>query len=317
MEINAKDISDTPDAPSAKEFVLSYCTHDGQVSWALGEDTGTDEVTVILTDSCTTDDLHSAKISAVLTAIDHIQARSDYDTFRQISLHVYSSGVRQELFELGNMFSNIYIPPRSAMTHETEWSRPCISACRELLGFEDLLGKAEDGEESSPTGRRREYVTIGTDGSVCRGRGGGGSYGWIADDGSYGMGPVDTLDILVAEISAITAALHHIPLRKHVRILTDSKPAIRHIERSAHDLSQVGNNRGATKALRLLHARMELHAGVQIIWVRSHSGVILNEGADRLARMARQTKDGVPAEKRAEIAQNIAADVIEQMDKSL
>ena len=257
----------------------------------------------------------------MLTSIEYIQARHDYGTLPRITLYVFSTTVRQQLFELGSMFGKIYIPARSAMVHLEQWSQPGMAACRELLGAPtpEPVVKAVEATEAKERRKARERsgapyalktITIATDGSVCGGRGGGGSYGWIDENGAYGMGPVSTLDILVAEITAITVALHSAPLTHRVRIHTDSKPAIAHIKASAKELSGAGRTRNVTKALRKLHERIEKHAAVEFVWVRAHNGNILNDGADRLARMARQTVSGVSEDARAEIAQNIAADVV-------
>jgi len=319
MDIDAKDTSDAPAEPQTKEFALSYHEVEGSTSWALGEDTGSDEVTVILSGVVEGSNVPAAKLSAVLTAIEHIGARDDYDTLPSITMYVFSGSARLTLFELGSMFGKIYVAPRSAMTREADWSRPCITACRLLLGLNaappETMGP---GNRPKPrAGRERgPVINIATDGSVCGGRGGGGSYGWVCEDGTYGMGPVDTTDILVAEIKAVTAALYHANPYRNIRILTDSKPAITHIERSAIDISGVGNTRNVTKALRKLHERMEKHASVEIVWVRAHNGNPLNDGADRLARMARQTKDGVSLSAQAEIAQNIVDDVISELNRT-
>lgn len=129
-------------------------------------------------------------------------------------------------------------------------------------------------------------LVIAVDGS--RSRSGAGSWAWITEDGAWRTGVGRYSSILQAELIAIHAALQSAPSGRPVRILCDSRDAIRHATRALHGERP---DRFVTNAVaRVVAAIARDHQGrdVTIEWVKGHAGHYLNDRADRLAVHARR-----------------------------
>ena len=141
-------------------------------------------------------------------------------------------------------------------------------------------------------------VTVATDGSFHPGRGGA-AFAWVVNDQLYAYGPCPSASALGAELDAINHALTTLK-RQRVTVHTDSQLAIAAVA--------PGGGSSLSPAERVLAAavrsRIAQSPGTTLVWVRSHSGPGLNDVADRLARLARQstafeteagTRDGIAA----------------------
>ena len=140
-------------------------------------------------------------------------------------------------------------------------------------GLAEEVARVENLEAEEA--RNREPLYIATDAS--RGRNGAAGIAWISAEGRYNSRMIDVNAIAEAE-HAIDDATSREPNRKIV-ILSDSRQALGALsgKRSPHwatgkRLSQLNQMRSLIR-----------DHGIQLKWVRGHSGDPLNELADRLA----------------------------------
>lgn len=156
-------------------------------------------------------------------------------------------------------------------------------------------------------------IDIATDGSVSHHTGHAG-YGWISSDGAFGVGMLgQNRDVCFAELSAINSALRRVTKTSKVRVLVDSSDAIDLVSRRV-DLG-ASNIATSRKRLALLEQidRSPVRQ-VSIEKVAAHTGHILNEGADRLAKLGRRGSEaGMSNERLWETAIHIRTEVIEEL----
>ena len=160
-------------------------------------------------------------------------------------------------------------------------------------------------EQSAPLPSPRAVdggpVTVATDGSVRQRHAG---FGWLASSGDYGLAGyrssskrVGTQPVLVAELRAIGAAVSALP-RHHLTVLSDSELAIAMVNRWKSGEPAMPADYPAEEPDRdhCLHAarrRIYVECGrIELHWVQGHSGDLLNEGADALARLGSRYRRG-------------------------
>ncbi|KQO98217.1 ribonuclease HI [Leifsonia sp. Leaf264] len=120
---------------------------------------------------------------------------------------------------------------------------------------------------------------------------GGAAYGWMTEDGARGFGPLGgARSALAAEIGAVKRFLRVNKKYRSATIYMDSKRAIEAITdarngliRSFHPLDVISELNKVVDASRTVD--------LDLRWVRGHNNHPLNDAADRLARLARQTKN--------------------------
>ena len=145
-------------------------------------------------------------------------------------------------------------------------------------GLAEEVARVENLEAEEA--RNREPLYIATDAS--RGRNGAAGIAWISAEGRYNSRMIDVNAIAEAEFLAIKHAIDDATSREPNRkivILSDSRQALGALsgKRSPHwatgkRLSQLNQMRALIR-----------DHGIQLKWVRGHSGDPLNELADRLA----------------------------------
>lgn len=146
-----------------------------------------------------------------------------------------------------------------------------------LAALEDLrqrLGRARPVAAS--------VIEVATDGAYHPHRGGG-AYGWLAGNGEHSFGSARVRFALDAELVAILSAVRAQPSGCTVQISTDSRDAIAIID------CRGANARWRPSSLRLadLILLQRRRLTVRLRWVKGHAGDAMNDGADRLARLAR------------------------------
>lgn len=141
-------------------------------------------------------------------------------------------------------------------------------------------------------------VLVATDASVRRRRAPAAA-AWVRPDGMFDTQLIDTADIAVAELAAITAAIEaHSRHRGGLTVRSDSREAI-----AMATSALAGGIDGRTAAARRYQRRIvasPIRQAVRLEWVKGHRGDRLNETADALAVMARRHHDAgvTPAEHR-------------------
>lgn len=159
------------------------------------------------------------------------------------------------------------------------------------------------------------HRVVATDGSTgnlsFKGQRAVSGWAWISESGEHQTGTVDGANILLAELTAIQAAISATPNGTSLTVLTDSQNA-RNI---AMNLLDEGKMHSACPAsLRQVAAHLRRDAtgkDITITWVRGHSGHALNDGADRLALNARRcAQSGTPDDVAAQVRARIVADTL-------
>jgi len=140
-------------------------------------------------------------------------------------------------------------------------------------------------DPDAPAAPQPELV-IAVDGS--RSRAGDGSWAWISEEGQWRTGVGRYSSILQAELIAINAALSAAPQGRPLRILCDSRDAIRHATRALRGEPVDPNLTNAAARVVAAIARDHRERDVAIEWVKGHNGHPLNDRADRLAVHARR-----------------------------
>ncbi|PPF19682.1 ribonuclease HI [Rathayibacter rathayi] len=146
-----------------------------------------------------------------------------------------------------------------------------------LAALEDLrprLGRARPVAGS--------VIDVATDGAYHPHRGGG-AYGWLAGNGDHSFGRARVRSALDAELVAILSAVRAQPSGCTVQISTDSRDAIAIIDCRGADARWRPSSLRLADLILLQRRRLT----VRIRWVKGHAGDARNDGADRLARLAR------------------------------
>lgn len=136
--------------------------------------------------------------------------------------------------------------------------------------------------------RNREPLRIATDAS--RGRNGAAGIAWISAEGRHASRMVDVNAIAEAEFLAIKYAIDDAMSREANRkivILSDSQQALGALSGKRSPYWATGKRLSQLNQMRAL---IRDH-GIQLKWVRGHSGDQLNELADRLAVHRRRCTD--------------------------
>jgi ribonuclease HI len=178
----------------------------------------------------------------------------------------------------------------------------------------------------------RGPLLIATDGSSVtgppsgrRGRGFSTGFGWITTDGRWGLGacPIPanvngTSPALVAELRAIWHAVDQLWPGETPTLLVDSAGALKYLDIWASgDLrlppGYLGSQQRRPTLERLARHIRDNHASIAWRPVRGHSGHLLNEAADSLAKIGREWAAGrcekqQAAERGARLVQGFLAD---------
>ena len=220
-----------------------------------------------------------------------------------IQLFVYSHRIRLALMKTPELLpSNIYIIPQSGLfaTPEIQEYLNAIAEKEKVALLQDII------PEPQPV------MTVATDASLHNARNGGGTYAWITSRGDYAYGSVDPKlkDIESCELYAILDMLNRVNMKRGMRVLVDSKPALRIIR--AKDNNTAASATAITLA-KQIRVKLAERPNITLEWVKAHNGNPLNDGADRLARNARMANcaGGADEETTRNIARNIRAEALE------
>lgn len=292
-------------ATGPETYSLHIVSEHGASAWALGRSITEDDVAIVASGTFADEENDTIRRQVITSMIDHLETTDAYRDHRYIDVSVFDSTARRLLLNLGGQFGPITILAKSQMNHREGWDRHGWRHCRALLS-------AIPGHPSTLEPEQRPLIEAGTDGSIGWGRGKGASWAWARDDGRYGYGTLRTTDILVAELRAIHQLLLTAEPGERLRIRSDSRSALNSLtkavgtERTRHS-NAVEN---LVRSIKQAAARMQ---SVEFVWVKGHDGDPLNDAADRLARLARQTATGVAEASRNSIARNIMTDALQEL----
>ncbi|AZZ55014.1 ribonuclease HI [Rathayibacter iranicus] len=147
-------------------------------------------------------------------------------------------------------------------------------------------------------------IDVATDGAYHPHRGGG-AYGWLACNGEHSFGSARVRSALDAELVAILSAVRAQPSGCTVRVSTDSRDAIAIIDGRGADARWRPSSLRLADLILLQRRRLT----VRLRWVKGHAGDAMNDGADRLARLARTGGHwGTPSHPQQTIAAGIVND---------
>ena len=288
-------------ATEPETYSLHIIGEHGATAWALGHGFAPDTVEIVADGTFAepeTDDIRRRVITAM---IDHLETTDAYREHRFIDVSVFDSAARRMLLDFGGMFGPVTVLTKSQMNHPEGWDRHGWRHCRALLS-------AIPGHPSAEP-EHQEVIDAATDGSIGWGRGKGASWAWARSDGRFGYGSLRTTDILVAELRGIHQLLLAAESGERLIVRTDSRSALHSLTREPG----VGRSRHSNTAENLVRSIKQSVArmgSVEFVWVKGHDGDPLNDAADRLARLARQTVIGVTDATRNSIARNIMADTL-------
>lgn len=219
-----------------------------------------------------------------------------------VDLMIYNAPARNELTNLGQMFSLVHVTQRESI----DFDHDTYQQVRANL-TEDVSARSTGSAATAP----RKLMVAASDGGY-HAHFGGGAYGWVRDDGKFGYGTARGVDsALEAELHGLLNLVKHTPAGSNLLVLVDSRAAI-----DVVNLEGV-TSRGAEvsgKAFALVERIVWFRANrvdFRLEWVKGHDGHPLNDGADRLARLSRQSTDfGTPQSTVRTIAQAIVDDAL-------
>ena len=289
-------------------YSLHIVSEHGATAWALGHGTGPDAVNIVASGTHPGDETDDIRRQVITEMIDHLESTDAYLAHQYIDVFVFDSKARRMLLDFGGQFGPVSILTKSQMNHHEGWDRHGWRHCRTLLS-------AAPGATVAETPAERDLIEAGTDGSIGWGRGKGASWAWARSDGRYGYGTLRTTDILVAELSGIHQLLLSAEDGERLIVRTDSRSALYSLTRDI-GVTRARHSNAAENLVRSIKQSAHRMESVEYGWVKGHDGHPLNDAADRLARLARQTAVGVHDTSRNMIARNIMTDVMNRRENA-
>lgn len=138
------------------------------------------------------------------------------------------------------------------------------------------------------------WITVATDGA-CEGNPGPAGWAWVVSPTCWAAGSLGVATNNVAELEAIRRVLTGIPHTYRLKVLSDSEYAINTVTKWHRGWAKNGwrTKNGAPVQNRALIEQIvdmldNRYAEARFEWVRGHSGLLLNEAADKLAVEARR-----------------------------
>lgn len=267
--------------------IVTVTAEHQSLGWAVAF-SDSDETSVILAGSGTS----GAELNNTLAAYALAEAQR-----RAALVRVWRPGLAKALSTIGG---DEYLDiPDNALTTDHAY-RALLSQAAEAA--EHL---AAQREADAPAAPRVRPLVIAVDGS--RSRSGDGAWAWIDETGRFGTETGRCSDIAQAELNAIAAALRSADPNRPVRILCDSRFAIRSAQLVLDgEPIPASVSHAVGRAMHGVRVAAQNH-DVTLEWVKGHNGHPLNDRADRLAVHARRTRDFAQSDVPSRIAMNIAS----------
>jgi ribonuclease HI len=244
------------------------------------------------------------------------------ETSQTVDLYIHAGQARQELLLLGSRFGPVRVAEHATDDpHIMSYSRLTVALLDDVRLASEAAAQARRVAEmaaaaagvpaktSGPPRFRGPRILAATDGGYDK-RHGGGTYGWITADGRHGHGmAARTSSSLEAELYAIHQLLQSVAPRTRLHIVVDSQLAIKAIAAAADPGPSYLPGMCQSLVSRIVARSRRVDFVLE--WVRGHAGHPLNDGADRLARLARQSAQfGTSSAAVHQISQAIADDAL-------
>jgi ribonuclease HI len=219
-----------------------------------------------------------------------------------VDLLVYSRSARNELLSLGEMFGLVQVARGDAIDFEHETF---------LRVVDELAADVKETTGPVVPAPLAPRIVAATDGGYHENYGGG-SYGWISADGRFSFGQAhQSSSALASELHALLHLLRRTHAGTRLTVLVDSRSAINAVDLNGcvQHLSHLTSH--CQRLVDLIVWQREHRVDFVLEWVKGHVGHPLNDAADRLARLARQSKVfGTPTPAVDLIAKRIATDAL-------
>ena len=282
------------------DYSLHIVSRYDKTAWTLCADVDGSTATTVLSGVF---DGTADRATILTSMIDYLVLTDLIADGGEVDVFIFDTAARQIAIDLGGQFGPIRILTRSQMKYAEGWDRSGWVHCL------DLLGGIDEVTRESLAGR--PFIEAATDGSYSRGTlASGASCAWIREDGQFDMVVLDHGGILEAELFGIRRLLGAAAPGEKLRVYVDSKDAIRCVQEIAGEKRERHSNQ-AEDIVRTIRELMETRVEVQLVWVKGHKGHALNDGADRLAVLARRAKNTVTSTTRSTVARNIVDEALE------
>lgn len=256
----------------------------------------------------------TATLPALLTAFEHVLHAPDLSG-RHLVIYCPDADFLDAVAPLDQAWPHVVFQPWSETLASGQLVRAARRAAAALFVVEDDTPAVV---EVVPVLRKpKPALVVATDGSAKRtSTNNTAGFGWIAEDGRHGQGRING-SVLAAELAAIENLLAHLPAKRDLTVLVDSRSALNVVHQLQRGVAAPTGAKGVPE--NLLHGVAKglvkyAHHTVQFKWVRAHSGHVLNEGADRLAVQARRGKSlRVPADVQAMTRERIVQETMEAL----
>jgi ribonuclease HI len=224
-----------------------------------------------------TDLLSRGALDPILASVIQAARALALESLSIVDVCIHQKGAREKVFDLAAPHAELHVVNRSNL----KTLHPTHLRVSELL--KSRVGIASSDSDQLAGGS--EVIVAATDGGYHQNLGGA-AFGWITADGRFGFGSAKAIDPFEAELAAIEDMLRKLQPSHRVIVYIDSKNVITAIRSKATFTLSLR----AQKSLARIHKSLGKLESYELVWVKGHAGHPLNDGADRLARLARNGK---------------------------
>lgn len=286
---------------TTQSFSLHIISHHGRSAWALCKDVDGSAASPVLAERIDADITEKDRSAILTKVVDYLVENEPITSGGLVDLLVFDTAARTMLRDLGGEFGPISVLARSQMNYREGWDRCGWQACLDLIGGLGADDRAQLAESN--------LIEAATDGSFSSGRlASGATCAWIREDGQFGMSVLERGGILEAELLGIRRLLGAAVSGERLRVFVDSRNALNCIQKEPGN----GRDRASNQAEDIVRTIRQLmqKVDVELVWVKGHQGHPLNDGADRLAVLARRSRNAISFNTRSTMARRIVDEAL-------